>query len=369
VHILHVYKDYPPVIGGIEHHVRALAEGQVELGHAVTVLVTNPGGSGTTIDTENGVRVIRARRLATLASTPISLALPRHLVRIRPDVTHLQAPYPIGEAAWLAVGRHPMVLSYQSDVVRQRVLGRLWAPALRRVLARADRIIASNPNMVACSPFLQAVRGKVTVVPIGVDAARFAQTDRAAALARYNPDGVPTVVFVGRLRYYKGLHVLIDALAHLRDARLVIAGSGALEADLRDRAASRGVADRIVWLGDVHDADLPHVLAAADVYVLPAVARSEAYGIAMVEAMATGLPAVSTELGTGTSWINLDGVTGRVAPPGDVAALAAAIGALLADGPLRERLGAAAQARILAEFTVETMIARILRVYREVRAG
>jgi glycosyltransferase involved in cell wall biosynthesis len=366
VHILHVYKDYPPVIGGIEHHVRALAEAQVAQGHAVTVLVTHVGQGGTTATDEGGVRVIRARRLATVASTPLSVALVRQLVRLAPDLTHLHSPYPVGEAGWLLGGRTPMVLGYHSDIVRQRVLGALWAPFLRRVLVRAERILVGSPNYARSSPFLRAHLAKVDIVPYGIDPERFAGSDRFAARARYSAEAGRTLVFVGRLRYYKGLHVLIAALAALPGVRLLVAGSGSLAGSLAEQAAAAGVADRIAWLGDVPDAELPLVLAAGDLYVLPAVARSESFGIALAEALAAGLPAVTTEVGTGTSWVNLDGVTGRVVPPDDPQALAAAIRAILADEPARAAMGAAARARALSEFTAETMVGRVGRIYTEV---
>ncbi len=364
--ILHVYKDYPPVFGGIEHHVRDLAEAQASAGHDVTVLVTARRGP-TTDGREQGVRVVRARRLTTAASTPLSLALVARLAAARPDVTHLHSPYPLGEAAWLVAGRQPMVLSYHADIVRQRRLVVLWRPWQRRVLARARRILAGSPAVADGSAVLQPWRDRVTVVPYGIDVARFEADDgqRAAARRRYRPAGAKGVVaFVGRLRYYKGLHVLIDALADAPGVAALVVGDGPEGAALRAQAMARGVAERVHWLGDVADADLPDILAAADAFCLPATARSEAFGIAMVEAMAAGRPVVSTELGTGTSWVNRDGETGLVVPPGDPAALAAAIRRLVDDGALRARLGAAAQQRARAAFSRPAMVAAIEAVYR-----
>lgn len=361
--ILHVYKDYPPVMGGIEGHLHMLAAAQAARGHDVTVLVTAPTGpTRTTI--EDGVRVIRARRLATLASTPISPALWRALRRQPAEVVHLHSPYPIGELAWLAGGRRPMVLTYHSDVVRQRLLGRIWSPWLRRVLRRADRILATSPRYVDSSAFLSPLRSRVRVVPLGIDPARFEALDREAARARYGAG--PNLVFVGRLRYYKGLSTLIEALPWLPRARLLVAGTGPMGDAWRSLAERLGVDDRIDWLGDVSDADLPTVYAAGDVFVLPAVARSEAFGIVLLEAMAAGLPCVSTELGTGTSWVNQEGVTGRVLPPNAPAKLAKALGELLADDALRERMGRSARARVASEFTAERLVERVLQVYAEV---
>ena len=364
--ILHVYKDYPPVMGGIEYHIRALAEAQAALGHAVTVLVTG-AGRRSTIDVENGVRVVRAGRWATVSSTPLSWDLGYQLARQRPDVTHLHAPYPVGEAAWLVAGRRPMVLSYHSDIVRQRLLGALWSPGLRLVLARAARVIAGSPTYADTSPYLRRVRAKVTVVPYGIRTERVAGGDPRAARALYGAG--PNLVFIGRLRYYKGLHVLIDALAELDSVDLLVVGTGGMGDALKAQAAERGVAARVRWLGDVPDDQLATVLAAGDLFVLPATHRSEAFGIVQLEAMAAGLPVVSTELGTGTSWVNQDGLTGRVVAPGDPGALAAAIRGLLADPETRRRMGIAAQARVAAEFTEARMVERVLAVYAAVTGG
>jgi glycosyltransferase involved in cell wall biosynthesis len=361
--VLHVYKAYPPVMGGMENHIRILAEAQAALGHQVTVLVVN-AARRTARDRPGGVAVIRAARLVTVSSAPVSLALPFILRVQSPDVTHLHSPYPVGEASWLAFGRRPMVLTYQSDIVRQRFLGRLWAPGLRRVLAQADRVLASSPAYAHSSPFLRQVADRVTVVPLGIDTARFSGIVRPPA--RPTADETVQLVFLGRLRYYKGLDVLLDALALVPRARLLVAGSGPEGTRLRDRAEANRVSPRVRWLGDVPEGELPGVLACADVFVLPSTARSEAYGLAMVEGMAAGLPAVSTELGTGTSWVNQDGKTGLVVPPNDVPAMAGAIRRLMEDPGLRRRMGDAARQRAVAEFDAATMIARVEAVYREV---
>lgn len=363
MHILHVYKDYAPVLGGIENHIGQLARGQVAAGHAVTVLVTAPGRQADERIVD-GVRLLRAGRLATLASTPLSPDLARSLRRQRPDLTHLHIPYPVGEAAWLAVGRPPMVATYHSDIVRQRLLGRLWAPGLRRVLSRAARVLATSPNYVESSPFLRSVRERVSVVPLGIDLAPYAALDRAAARRRYGER--PTLVFVGRLRYYKGLSVLLTAMAQLPEVQLLVAGSGPLGESLRQEAAGLGVGDRVQWLGDVPEADKPALLVAGDLFVLPGVARSEAFGIVLLEAMAAGLPLVTTELGTGTSWVNVHGVTGLVVPPQDPRALAAALAELLGDAERRAAMGEASRRRVAAEFTEARMVARVQDIYDEV---
>lgn len=359
--VVHVYKDIYPVIGGIENHVRLLCR---ELARDrqldVRILVTNPS-RGSTVGTLDGVPVIRAGRLCTVASTPISPRLALELRRMRPDIVHLHVPYPIGElAAMLAAPSVPTVITYHSDVVRQKALLRAYAPLLRRVLARAARILATSPAYLASSPWLQPVRDRCAVVPLGIDLAPFSAVRREREGA--------TLLFVGRFRYYKGLTYLLRAMAELPEARLVLVGGGPAEGALRDEIAALGIADRVRLVTDAGDAALPALYAAADLFVLPACERSEAFGLVLVEAAAIGLPAISTDLGTGTSYVNQNGVTGLVVPPADARALAAACRLLLADSPLRQRMGQAAQARAAELFAIGRVARQVAEVYREVAA-
>lgn len=366
MHILQLYKDYFPVLGGIENHVRDLSEGLAARGHQVTVLVTSLDGRTSVEQPQAGLTVIRAARALHLASTPLSLAMLRQARLQRPDVVHLHFPYPPGDLAYQAVpARAPLVVTYHSDIVRQRTLLRLYRPLLELTLRRAARILATSPSYVASSPFLRRHAARCSVVPLGIDAGRFAVADGrrvAAVRARYD---APLLLFVGRLRYYKGLHYLIEAMPSVQ-ADLLIAGSGPERDALATLAARLGVERRVHFLGDVSDEDLPVLLHAADVFVLPAHLRAEALGLAQIEALASGLPCISTELGTGTSFANRHGETGLVVPPGDSAALAGAIDTLLADRDLRERMGAAGRRRVAALFTRERMLAGVEAVYREV---
>ena len=370
--ILHVYKDYHPVLGGIENHIRALARGQRARGNDVEVLVTAAGPQRTD-ERLDGVRVSRAARWATAASTPLSPDLVLRLAARRPDLTHLHAPYPVAELGWLLGGRRPMVISYHADVVRQKRLMRLWAPGLRAVLRRAARVVAGSPAMAESSPFLREVSDTLRVVPYGIDTGRFdlGPQARDAACERWREaaSGVEHwLAFVGRLRTYKGLQFLLDALPRLSQVGLMVVGTGPMRETLGSQASRLGLDARVRWLGDVSDEDLPGVLAAADAFVFPAHVRSEAFGIAMLEAMAAGLPVVSTELGTGTSWLNQHGLTGLVVAPGDPEALAEGIRNLLADPERRGTMGRAAAKRARDRFSHEAMLEGMESVYREALA-
>ena len=368
--ILHVYKAYPPVIGGIEFHLRTVAEAQAASGHDVTALVVGDGHKSS-VSVEAGVRVVRAGRLGAVSSAPFGPRLATELTRERPDITHLHAPFPPGEAAWLLLGRRPMVATHHADIVRQKLLGALWSPIQRRVLSSARRIIIGSPVLARTSPSLAEHAERLRVIPYGVDAERFAPTADRLGTAREQRASDPffnerrVLVFVGRLRYYKGLDVLIDALASIPNVCLLVVGTGDMGPAWRARSQELGVAGRIRWLGDVSDEALPAILHMADAYVFPSSARSESFGIAMAEAMAAGLPIVSTELGTGTSWVNEHGVTGLVAPPRNPEGLAEAIRQLLDSPRLREKMGRSARQRAVETFSVSSMMLAIESTYAE----
>ena len=364
--IVHLYKDYfPPVRGGIEQTVSRMARAQAAGGDDVTVLTSAGGGRRGVIEQVEGVRVVRCAEWARWASAPLCPGMPGALARLSADVFHLHYPSPPGEVSWLLVRpRGAMVVTYHSDVVRQAALMTVYTPFARAVLERASVIMPTSDAYIDRSPFLRPHRAKCLVVPHGVNLERFARLDRMAGRAaelreRY---GTPLVLFVGRLRYYKGLDVLLEAMPAVK-GRLAIVGEGPEADRLRLRSSSLGLDGRVGFAGTVSDDDLLAHLAAADLGVLPSTRPSEAWGMAMVEMMAAGLPVVCTELGTGTTFVNRDGESGRVVPPGDPAALAAAINGLLADEALRRRLAAGARARAHALFSREAMMAGVGEAY------
>ncbi len=386
--ILHLYKDYFPILGGIENHIKWLAEGMAARGHDVSVLVTNTG-RGDVAETISGVRVVKVSRHFNISSAPIGLGMVGQLRRMGmdADIVHLHAPYPPGELAQLLVrAGQRTVITWHSDIVKQAGLLRFYAPFLRAALKQADKILVASPPYIQSSAFLRPIHertpGKIAVVPFGIDLTRFAKEPPpqpsptvgegaddgsvkiAAIRARYGPG--PLVLFVGRMRYYKGLHVLVQAMAQVENARCLIVGVGPLEAEIRAQVAALGLEERVLFAGEVDDADLPAYYRAADIFCLPSVHRSEALGIVLLEAMASGLPLISTELGTGTSWVNQHEITGLVVPPEDPSALAGAIDRLARNDDERHGFGQAALRRAVNEFGLAQMLARTEAVYREV---
>ncbi|MCL4557781.1 MAG: glycosyltransferase [Deltaproteobacteria bacterium] len=358
--VLQINKFYYPVIGGIETVVRQIAEGiNARDGLTVDVLACS-NGPGASSEDINGVHVTRARSMGVLLSMPVSVDFVRALKEMHSgyDLLHLHLPFPLGELAlWLVRPESKLVVTYHSDIVRQRLASSAMGWLHRWTLERAQRIVVSNPNIVRTSAVLRGFRPKCTVIPFGVDTARFGpgggSLHRVEQIRRRY--GQKIVLFVGRLVYYKGVEYLIRAMKDI-DAGLVIIGEGPLKDRLAGEARRIGLGDRVSFVPYRTPDELADFYLAASVFVLPSVYRSEAFGITIAEAMACGLPVISTELGTGTSYVNQEGVTGFVLPPRDSGAINDRLKRLLSDSALSAAMGRAAAGRIKAGFTLDSML-------------
>ena len=361
--VLHVGKFYPPHMGGIETHLQTLC---LQLQHHadVEVLVANdaPHDEETWDD---GVRVVRAGTRFNLSTAPVCPTMTGLIKRSTADIVHLHLPNPTAILCYLLSGqRAPLVITYHSDIVRQKTMARAFAPVLRRVLRRASAIIATSQRYIETSDVLTEFRDRCRVIPYGIPLAQFNRYDARAVeeiRARY---GSRLVISVGRLIYYKGFEYLIKAMADVR-GRLLIVGDGALRASLEALAAAHGVADRVVFLGEIQNADTVPFYHAADLFALASVARSEAFGIVQLEAMACGKPVVNTNLDSGVPFVSLDGLTGVTVAPFDTGALARAINQLLDDDAQRAEFGRAARLRVEQEFSEAVMTERTLKLYAE----
>lgn len=356
--VLQVGKFYPPHYGGIETHLQVLSDGLRD--HAdVRVLVSSDDRSHS-LEVIDGIPVERLGTRFTLAGAPICPGMSRRIRESQADVVHMHLPNPAAVMAYLASGhRGRLVVSWHSDVVRQKVLDAAFQPILRRLLDRADAIVAATPNYVASSPTLARYRDRTHVIPYGIPIGGFERRDDAVAALRER-FGERMVLGVGRLVYYKGFEHLVEAMRAV-DGHLVIVGTGPLRRPLEERVRALGLEDRVTLVGGVDDA-VPFYHAAR-VFVLASIARSEAFGIVQIEAMACGRPVVNTQLDSGVPFVSRDGESGLTVPPADPAALAAAVNRLLDDAPLRETLGRAARARVEREFSQEAMVRRFLALY------
>jgi rhamnosyl/mannosyltransferase len=283
--------------------------------------------------------------------------------RHKADVWVLHFPCPTAEIGYLlSRPKGALVVRYQSDIVRQANALRVYKPVLMQFLRKADMILPTSRQYVESSPFLSAFSEKCRVVPLGIDVDAFALTDAEAAASLRRTYGERFVFFCGRHRYYKGLRYLVEAAPHIR-GQVVIAGDGPERTALERQAAELGIS--IVFIGALSNESLVQHLHAASVVAFPSIARSEAYGIGMLEAHACGTPVVATRLGTGVEFVNEDGVTGLNVPPADAKALAEAVNRLLDDEALRQTMGNAARERVRRQFDARDIARREWGLYQE----
>ncbi|HEV2989824.1 MAG TPA: glycosyltransferase [Candidatus Angelobacter sp.] len=362
--VLQVGKFYDPYRGGMETVLKNLCEG---IHGAVDLHLLVANTSPHTVHEQMQFPITRVASWGKLFSSSLTPSFAAWLRKLPGDVVHLHMPNPVAEVSYLlAGGRRPLVAHFHSDIVRQKSLLRAYAPLLESFYTRASRIIVPTPNHIGVSPFVSRLRNKCRVVPFGIPVEKFDLTETTARRAAELRDGRPAILFIGRLVYYKGLEYLLQAMPDL-PAQLWIIGTGPLEASLKHLTSQLDLEDKVQFLGDVPEDDLPAYYHACDIFALPSVANSEMFGMVQLEAAACRKPVVSTNLPTGVSWVNQDGVTGLLVPPKDVGALVTAIRKLLGSRSLREELGEAGRQRVEAEFTIAKMTQGILEIYQDVR--
>ncbi|MFG0553016.1 glycosyltransferase family 4 protein [Pseudomonas sp. yb_9] len=364
--VLHFFKTYyPDTTGGIEQVMFQLSQGCRSLGVDGQVLTLSPNPVPERIQVADH-EVVRVRENFNLASTGFSLTVFKRFkdMAAEADLVHFHFPWPMMDLVHFAT-RHgrPTVLSYHSDIIKQRTLLKFYAPLMNRMLGSMDRILVASPNYQRSSETLKPFADKTVVVPYGLDEAAYPQVS-AQCQARWQAQ-LPEkfFLFVGVLRYYKGLHTLLDALEGA-DYPVLLLGGGPQEQELRAQAERLGLRN-LRFLGRLDDEDKACLLQRCHALVFPSHLRSEAFGISLLEAAMYGKPMISCEIGTGTTFVNIDGETGLAVPPENPPALREAMRRLWDEPGLAARFGAQARARFEKVFTAERMCAATVQVYKE----
>ena len=363
--VLHFFKTYwPDTFGGVERTIHALASNGGRYGIEATVLTVSAQPKSQPFSFDNHV-VVQAKRNFHIASTDFSIeaiAKFRSLAQ-NTDLIHFHFPWPFMDMVNLVVGHgKPYVVTYHSDIVKQKLLLQLYTPLMYRFLEKAQHVIATSDNYVGSSRVLQNLTN-VCTIPLGLDdqSEPFIDPERRAYWKTRFPEGF--FLFVGVLRYYKGIRTLYEA-AKATGLPVVLIGGGGQEAEFRQLVK----ADRLTnfhMVGMLSDVDKAALLSLSRCVVLPSHLRSEAFGLALVEAARAGKPMISCEIGTGTSFVNKHGETGYTIPPNDVASLSDAMLSLWNNDATAQRFGQAARTRYDKLFTAEKMLASYVEVYQD----
>jgi rhamnosyl/mannosyltransferase len=364
IRVLHFYKtSLPQTIGGVEQVIHNLAEGSKRYGIKGDVLSLTHGSSRNL--KYKGYRVFQAHQDFELASTGFSLSAFFKLKKLllSYDIIHYHYPWPFMDLVHCLLRiKTPSVVTYHSDIVKQQGLLRIYQPLQRWFLKNIDKIVPTSEAYVRSSQILKNYKNKLHIIPLGINAKEFIKPSLKTSNRWDSQIKKPFFLFVGVLRYYKGLQYLIEA-AKTTNALVVIAGEGPMLIDLRSQV-DKGNIKNVIFLGAISNEDKAVLLKRCIGFVFPSHKRSEAFGIALLEAAMMGKPMISCEIGTGTSYINQDKVTGFVIPPENPAALSDAMNKLLKRPKVCKIMGERAKRRYRSLFTVELMVKRYAKLYR-----
>lgn len=357
--------------GGIERHMQLLCEGLTALDVDVTYLVAGDSLSSKTsrISTQfGGYDLVEAATFGTYFSTaasPMQVIKALRMHRKNPfDVVHLHLPNPLAHiASWLLPTSVKRVITWHSDIIKQKRLLSMYLPFLRRFVSSSDAVIAATPAHFTSSTQIPSdyPDSKRYVIPYGRDFSDLELTRSTAdlcALLKAKAKSSTTqghIIFaLGRHVYYKGFDVLIEAMQHI-DAQLILGGDGPLKIELQQQVERLNISHKVFFTGSIPETDLAAYFNACDVFCLPSVAQSEAFGLVQLEAMACGKPVVCTQLDNGVNVVNQAGVTGLAVPIRDASALAEALNKLLNDDTLRTKLGQQAKAHAISGYSLTAM--------------
>jgi glycosyltransferase involved in cell wall biosynthesis len=366
--ILHFFKTaLPATMGGVENVIDQISRGSINYGIKSTVLALTDSEYFPDTFEFNGYKVHLLKRDFKIASTDFAFSAFRRFseLAIENDIIHYHFPWPFMDLVHFSTFiKKPSVLTYHSDIVKQKYLLKLYWPLMNSFLNSVDKIIVTSPNYLNSSQPLQKFKHKSRVIPIGIDRESYPPLDLSRLDYWRNIFGTRFFLFIGVLRYYKGLDVLLEANDGL-DLPVVIVGDGPLKESLQADSIRRGLRNTY-FLGSIDDVDKMALLSLCLGMVFPSNFRSEAFGVSLLEAAMHGKPLISCEIGSGTSYINVNGLTGIVALPNNPHSLRVAMLELWGDSEKASRFGRNALHRFNNLFTQATMIQQYFVEYNSI---
>jgi glycosyltransferase involved in cell wall biosynthesis len=373
VRVLQLYRTFfPDTQGGAEEVVRQIARNVPPFGVEMRILVPSTNVTETERIQVSGVDLYRVPELCEVASCNIykgGFATLRELVKWA-DVIHYHYPWPFQDVlhfALIKAYKKKTVVTYHADVIRQKTLLRLYSPLQKRFLSSVDTIVATSPAYKDSSSILRQYAEKVRVIPLGLDEDTLpARADTELLESWRSRVGEGFFFFVGVLRYYKGLDVLLKAAA-LSGLKVVIAGSGFEMDNLKSQVKDLQLKN-VTLLGQVSDADKSALISLSRAMVLPSYVRSEAFGVSLLEGMYYSRPLITAKINTGVSYVNQDGVTGIAVAAQSARSLAHAMLRLNNDVDLAESMGRAARQRYETLFTGRQLGESYAKLYKELVA-
>lgn len=364
IKVLHIYKSYfPDTQGGIEQFIRNLTAATTALNIQNSLLTTSHLPSTVT----STLKIYRTPVNFTIASCPFSTRFYHQFKKLvaKHDIIHVHFPWPFGElvAQWVTNSNQPLIITYHADIIRQKYYKWLYYPFMKRLLHRADQIIATSQNLLQSSPVLSALSGKTTVIPLALNPADYSAPSPTLLEHWQQQVGQDFILFIGQFRHYKGIDILLKAL---KDTSLpcVLIGNGQIKPELEQLRQQLGLS-KVYFVGSVNEADKIALLTLCKILVLPSTTRSEAFGLVLLEGLLFSKPLITTELNTGTSFVNRHHHTGLVIPPNDVNALKQALLTLMFDDLLYKKLSDACMTHLQENFAINQVANGYYELYHD----
>ena len=364
--VLHVYKrSWPKSIGGVEKFIHDLCISTMELGVQPTVFSLSPNPKDKKVFSAD-YEIIEAKENLYFASTGLSIEAFKTFKKLseNAEIVHYHFPNPFMDFLHYFSGlKIPCIVTYHSDIVRQKYLYHAYRPLMNCFLESVDHIVATSPNYLSTSKVLQRYANKTSVIPIGLDLDKNSinEAQKPGRFSKILPDKF--FLFVGVLRYYKGVEYAIKAVEGTTH-NLIIAGNGPLYKSFQKYIQRRGI-HNVTMVGHVTESEKFYLINKSLAFVFPSISRAEAFGISQLEAAALGKPLINCELGTGTSYINIHEITGLVVPPKDIFALRKAMNAVANNNEIAKKYGAAARSRFKRHFKAEDQATAYTKLYCE----
>ncbi|MFC4892664.1 glycosyltransferase [Pseudofrancisella aestuarii] len=367
IKILHVYKtDITQTKGGIEAFIDNLCNATEDLGVENIVFSLANKTSYPNFITYGKYKIYHAKKNLEISSAAFSLSafyIFRKLIK-EVDIVHYIFPNPFGDVLHTLCNiKKPTIITYQSDIVKQKRLLKFYQPLMYRFLKSANKIVCTSPNYLKTSDTLLKFKEKVEIIPIGIDIKTYPSI--SSERIRYWKSKLPEkyFLFIGKLRYYKGLYTAIDAVYNT-SIQLVICGNGFLEKELKEYAFQKSIKN-VHFINSFTEEDKVAILTLCYGFVFPSQLRSEAFGISLLEGAAFGKPLISCEIGTGTTYINLNDITGLVINPNSPELLKEAMLYLLNNPKKAEKFGENSKNRAKNLFSLELQAKSYINLYKE----
>ena len=369
INVLHVYKTCIPYTqGGIEEVIQQLCLATTKLGvNNKVVCISNKCKKKEIIVTPNAMIYCYPMSFE-IASCGISFSLWKEFKHLSEwaDVIHYQFPWPFGDIIALTRGSttKPYIVSYQSDIVRQNLLNKLYKPIMNKFLAKAASVVATSQNYMASSLVLSNLKQIPVLIPNGIDKELNPASYAKEKKEYENIYGRNFFLFLGVFRYYKGLNYLLKS-AQQTGLDVVIGGDGPEAQKLYQYVQEHDLTN-VHFLGYVTEQQKHALIDLSTALILPSSERSEAYGMVLLEAARQGTPMISTELDSGTSYINAHNETGLVIPAKSSVQLAAAMKEMTENVDMVKLMSISAKKRFENNFTGEIMGKRYAELYHSI---